>query len=136
MEPEEVGEVLNRYFASVFTKEKNVVDGECQEGFVDILESVKINKVVVLGVLKSIKVSKSPGPDGIYPRMLRVADDDIAGGLYAIFVSSLVTGEEATKMIEGRMVDVIYVDFNQAFDKVPHGKLIEKVKSDGIHAEL
>ena len=28
MEPEEMGEVLNEYFASVFTKEKDLVDDE------------------------------------------------------------------------------------------------------------
>ena len=31
MQPDEVGEVLNEYFASVFIKEKDVVDGECRK---------------------------------------------------------------------------------------------------------
>ena len=45
--------------------------------------------------------------------------------------------EEVTKMIdEGRAVDVVYVDFSKAFDKVPHGKLVQKVKSHGIRGEL
>eukprot|EP00061_Rhincodon_typus_P010735 g35252.t1 len=44
-------------------------------------------------VLKSIKVVKSPGPDGIYPRLLREAREKIAGALTKIFVSSLATGK-------------------------------------------
>eukprot|EP00061_Rhincodon_typus_P016708 g45063.t1 len=33
--PDEVGEVLNKYFASAFTKD--MLDGESREGYVDIL---------------------------------------------------------------------------------------------------
>ena len=45
--------------------------------------------------------------------------------------------EEVTKMIdEGRAVDVVDMDFSQAFDKVPHGRLMQKVKSHGIRGEL
>eukprot|EP00061_Rhincodon_typus_P009537 g33122.t1 len=35
----------------------------------------------------------SPGPDGIYPRILREATEQIAGVFTDIFVSSLATGE-------------------------------------------
>ena len=56
---------------------------------VDILGHVDIKKEG-LGILKSIKVDKSPGPDGIYPRILREARAEIAGALTEIFVSSLV----------------------------------------------
>eukprot|EP00061_Rhincodon_typus_P007384 g29032.t1 len=33
---------------------------------------------------------------------------------------------------EGKAVDVVYMDFIKAFDKVPHGKLVQKMKSHGI----
>ena len=46
-----------------------------------------------MGVLKSIKVDKSPGPNGIYPRLLREARVEIAGVLTEIFAFSLATGE-------------------------------------------
>eukprot|EP00061_Rhincodon_typus_P005190 g24421.t1 len=92
-----------------------------------------------------------PGSDGIYPRILRKAREEIAGELRDIFVSSLATGEfpedwridnvvplfkkgsrdnpgnyrlffkEVTKMIdEEKVVDVVYMNFSKAFDKVPH----------------
>ena len=44
--------------------------------------------------------------------------------------------EEVTKTIdEGRAVDVVYMNFSKAFDKVPHGRLVQKVKSHGIKGE-
>ena len=40
--------------------------------------------------------------------------------------------EEITKWVdEGSPVDVIYLDFQKAFDKVPHQRLILKLKSHG-----
>eukprot|EP00061_Rhincodon_typus_P008823 g31774.t1 len=129
-----------------------------------MLKHFQIKKEVVSGLLKSIKADKSPGPDGIYPRLLREAREEIAGFLTKIFVSSLATGKipeewqvanvvplfkkgtrdnpenhrpEVMKVInEGTAVDVIYIDFSKAFDKVPHGRLIQKIKIHGIHGDL
>eukprot|EP00061_Rhincodon_typus_P015144 g42662.t1 len=53
----------------------------------------EIKKEVTLGLLKSIKVDKSPGPNGIYPRLIREAREEIAGALTKIFISSLAPGE-------------------------------------------
>eukprot|EP00061_Rhincodon_typus_P015200 g42739.t1 len=33
-------------------------------------------------------------------------------------------------------VDGVYRDFTKAFDKGPHGRLVQKIKSHGIHDEL
>jgi len=45
--------------------------------------------------------------------------------------------EEVTKMLdEEKAVDVGYMDFSKAIDKVPHGRLVQKVKSHGIRGEL
>ena len=41
--------------------------------------------------------------------------------------------EEITKLVDdGSPVDVIYLDFQKAFDKVPHQRLILKLKSHGM----
>ena len=41
--------------------------------------------------------------------------------------------EQITKWVdEGSPVDVIYLDFQKAFDKVPHQRLILKLKSHGM----
>ena len=41
--------------------------------------------------------------------------------------------EEITKWIdEGSPVDIIYLDFQKAFDRVPHQRLLLKLKAHGI----
>eukprot|EP00061_Rhincodon_typus_P007099 g28435.t1 len=49
-----------------------------------------------------------------------------------ILVEKEKVAYEVMKLIEGIAVDVIYMDFSKAFDKVPHGRLVQKVKSCGI----
>ena len=45
--------------------------------------------------------------------------------------------ENVTKHIDGgRAVDVVYMDFSKAFDKVPHTRLIEKVRGHGIQGDV
>ena len=36
----------------------------------------------------------------------------------------------------GELVDVIYLDFQKAFDKVPHARLLEKIKAHGITGNI
>ena len=41
--------------------------------------------------------------------------------------------KEITKWVDdGSPVDVVYLDFQKAFDKVPHQRLILKLKAHGI----
>ena len=41
--------------------------------------------------------------------------------------------EDVTKAIdEGKPLDVIYLDFSKAFDKVPHKRLLHKIESHGM----
>ena len=41
--------------------------------------------------------------------------------------------EDVTKWVdEGSQVDIIYLDFFKAFDKVPHQRLLLKLKAHGI----
>eukprot|EP00061_Rhincodon_typus_P010018 g33963.t1 len=45
--------------------------------------------------------------------------------------------EEVTNMIdEGRVLDVIYMDFSKIIDKITHGRLIQKVKLHRICGDL
>ena len=37
---------------------------------------------------------------------------------------------------EGKCADIFYLDFAKAFDKVPHQRLLEKMKSKGINGKV
>ena len=93
VEPKEVGENLNEYFVLVLTKEKDITDVEVRDRCVNALENVNISKEELSSILNCVKVDKSPGPGGIYPRLLWEAREEIAGALTDIFTSSLTTGE-------------------------------------------
>ena len=212
-EPREMGEILNDFFSSVFTKEKDIELCKVWETSKVVMEPMTIKEVEVLALLRNLKVDKSPGPDRIFPRTLREVCVEIAGALTEIFQMSLETGivpedwriahvvplfkkgsrskpgnyrpvsltsvvgklmesilrdsiynyldrqdlirssqhgfvrgkscltnlieffEEVTRNVdEGKAVDVVYMDFSKAFDKVPHGRLVKKVQSLGIDA--
>ena len=45
--------------------------------------------------------------------------------------------EELTRMVdEGKSVDVVYLDFAKAFNKVPHLRLIQKYEGLGIQESI
>ena len=45
--------------------------------------------------------------------------------------------EEVTNYIDsGYPVDIIYLDFQKAFDKVPHKRLLHKLAAHGISGDL
>ena len=49
----------------------------------------------------------------------------------------LIFLEEITKLLdEGIPVDVLYMDFQKAFDSVPHQRLLKKIKAHGIGGKL
>ena len=67
-----------------------------------------------------MKDNKSPGVDGIPPRLLKEIVEQISIPLVRSCLTNLFL-EEITKWVEDRSpVDVVYLDFRKAFDKVPH----------------
>jgi len=92
VEPEEIGEALTEYFSSVFTQEKDSVVEENTEFQAIRLDGIAVHKEEVLAIVESVKIDKSPGPDGIYPRILWEARQEIAEPLALIFMSSLSAG--------------------------------------------
>eukprot|EP00061_Rhincodon_typus_P004599 g22966.t1 len=83
--------------------------------YVPVRVKGKLVEEEVLDVLKRIKVDKSLGPEQLYPR----TREEIAGPLVGILVLSIAT-EVMKRIDEGRVVDMIYMDFSKVFDKVPH----------------
>ena len=210
-----MAEDLNGYFSSVFTKEDisslPVADAKFQGAKSDYLEPLVVTPELVARKIKAMKDNKSPGVDGIPPKLLMETVDQISIPLARVFNLSLKEGvvpfewkeaniiplfkkgsrnksenyrpvsltsvickllerlikdhmvdflvkhkllnssqhgflkarscltnmlcflEEITKWIDmGSPVDIIYLDFQKAFDKVPHQRLLLKLKAHGI----
>ena len=216
-EDEDKAEAFVNFFSSIFTKEDDS----------DLIEDIKIHPCEtpisdlsftekdILMKLKNLKLDKSPGLDGLHPRVLYEIREEIAYPLKLIFSKSLedcvlpsewklgvVTAiykkgsktdmgnyrpvsltsivckimesiirdhtmkhltdnglisnkqygfmkgrststqllhmlDKWTKFLEGEgQIDAIYTDFEKAFDKVPHKRLIKKLHSFGIKLNL
>ena len=55
-------------------------------------------------------------------------------GLPKVVPFSQIDFDEAVSdwVDEGKAVDIVYLDFKQAFDKVPHLRLLAKVRACGV----
>lgn len=209
-------DVMNDYFASVFTVEDVNNIPEPVKNFNSTLEMDKLNHIEIYeqdvrNKLESLKINKSPGPDGIHAKLLYELRDELVILLTKFFNLSIKTGivpqdwkdanvsplfkkgskakpenyrpvsltsivgkmlesiikdhitehlnrfklikssqhgfskgrscltnlleffEEVTKELDmGNPVDIVYLDFAKAFDKVPYMRLFKKLEAHGI----
>jgi len=90
---EDKAEVLNAFFASVFTNENDDVIPEftCDKP-VDFLSSVVVTVPEMEKALKKLNISKSPGPDRIHPRVLKELHVELALPLTILFNKSMSEG--------------------------------------------
>eukprot|EP00061_Rhincodon_typus_P004147 g21848.t1 len=97
----EMVEELNRNFTSFFTGESTSNIPELYESQGAEVNAVAITEEKVLGKLKGLKVDKSPGPNGLHPRVLKGIIEGIVEALVVIFQESLETGmvPEEWKMV-------------------------------------
>jgi hypothetical protein len=77
--------VLSDFFASVFTEE--------QPGSWDLMNQADIDTNHIKELLTDINPDKSPGPDGIHPRLLKEASELMVTPLHIMFKKSLETAE-------------------------------------------
>ena len=183
------------HFSSVFTREDTsslpVPETKFNGSEREMLGQLVVTPEVVVSKINNMKENKSPGVDGISPKILKETVEQISMPLAHAFNMSLQEGivplewkeanlipllkkdqetiirdhimeflikhklinpsqhgflkaksclknlicffEEITKWVDkGSPVDIIYLDFQKAFDKVPHQRLILKLKSHGI----
>ncbi|RMC15011.1 hypothetical protein DUI87_07190 [Hirundo rustica rustica] len=94
---EEKAEVLNDYFASVFSEEMTCLQDNCPPELVDGVREQNgpliIEEVAVRELLKCLDIHKSMGPDGIHLRVMRELADELAKPLSIIYYQSWLTGK-------------------------------------------
>ena len=87
-------EMFNAYFASVFTKEREVVPDAtnmcCNKQ--EVLETLDLSPQKVMKVLMHLNPNKTPGVDQIYSVMLKNLAKELAIPLSHIFECSMATG--------------------------------------------
>ena len=81
--------ILNEYFASVFTTEPNGAFCELEQRDIDEQSQIHIRKLEVKKLLNELKTCKSPGPDGLHPRLLHELANQVYLPLSKIFEASL-----------------------------------------------
>jgi hypothetical protein len=85
--------ILNNFFASVFTNEdKNNMPAKNAETE-SVLRTVSFTPLEVIRKLNNLRADSAPGPDKIYPRMLKELRYEIADPLSKIFTKSMKTGK-------------------------------------------
>ena len=57
----------------------------------EVLREVRLDRGMVLRVLKNLDPSKTPGPDGMHPKVLMEVAEEIAEPVYMIYEESLLT---------------------------------------------
>ena len=88
----EKANILNQYFASVFTKEDALYDKVIPDRTECKLIDIDINEDMVKKKLLKLKVHKSKGLDGIHPRVLKELASVICVPLAIIFKTSIRSG--------------------------------------------
>ena len=89
----EKAELLADYFSSVFTREPQENTPEDPIRCYNTVETCTINPSIVASKLKKLKTFKSPGPDGVHPKVINELADCISIPLSTIFNTSLTTGK-------------------------------------------
>ncbi len=85
-------EVLNAYFTSVFTREKDAEIEPSTQEVRHIMNELEVTPELVRKKLAQLKPSKSPGPDSIHPRVLRELKDVLAEPICLLFKASINEG--------------------------------------------
>ena len=100
---EEKANVLNNFFGSVFTQELGVEIPHFSCGQDVKVSDVSISVNQMCKALQGLNSSKSPGPDGLHPRILKELAEDIAYPLKILFDKTMSLGKIPTQWKEAEV---------------------------------
>ncbi|KAI8500176.1 hypothetical protein Bbelb_217420 [Branchiostoma belcheri] len=99
-------EVLNEQYYKTFTHENrdNIPVFQCHQG--STLETIEVTEDLVYKQLKSLRTDKSPGNDGMHPRVLRELAHVIVRPLTSIFQLSINNAELPDQWTEASITPI------------------------------
>ncbi|CAJ0966536.1 unnamed protein product, partial [Ranitomeya imitator] len=102
VDDEEKANILNTFFSTVFTLENEMLGEIPRNNENPILRVTNLTQEEVRNRLNKIKIDKSPGPDGIHPRVLRELSLDFYGFVKLInFIRSTSCTAESLANVTG-----------------------------------
>ena len=100
-EPQEKGDILNKFFAPVFTKDDSSLP-EIESDPIPNMAPIKIHTDGVLHLLLNLKASKATGPDKIPCRLLKELSHQIAPALTLLYRVSINQGAVPLRLENGK----------------------------------
>ena len=89
----EMGEILNKKFQSVFTKEPSFDDNQDTPAPKQKLGKIKLTEKRVREALKKLDPRKAKGPDEVSPWVLKECAEELSLPIFMIFTNSLEQGK-------------------------------------------
>ena len=86
--------LLNNYFSSVFVKDpdSNFFELNVNQSISDTIETIDINRHLILEAIDKLNLSKAAGPDGIHARIIKECKESFSTVFRVIFKKSLNKG--------------------------------------------
>ncbi len=108
-EDTEMANILNDFFASVFTDEDlgDIKPFAARHNDDTYLNNVHVTERDILQAINNINVNKTPGPDKISPLLLKEVKEDIGHPLLIIFTESLRQGKVPTDWKNANVIPII-----------------------------
>ena len=89
---EDKSNILNDFFAAVFTREGDSIIKDVAPKTLDSLHDIDVDIDKVKKILLGLNPTKSCGPDECHPRMLKETADILSGPIHQLFTKSFQSG--------------------------------------------
>ena len=141
---EEIVEVLNGHFASVFTKEKlNSPMYSTHRSGKEVFTNICVDRRMIKGLIGELDTTKASGPDNIHSRILKEGVESISIALDKLYTRSLEYGEIPDDWKRANVVPI----FKKGSKEDPNNfrpvsltpvvcKILEKIVKKGICQHL